>query len=125
MKKIILLLVLISLATFAASEQDHTTPWCIEMGGLYKRTDVRLPNGRYPDCITNKYIIEVDKAGNFYEGIGQVLHYYDQDGGEHIPMLALIVDRNNKADMRNYRFAVETASANCPKIKVVIIDKIL
>ena len=122
--KIILILLSVTLIVMYsivvnATEEDHTIPWCQGLGGKFKRTDVRLSDGTYPDCVTDKYIIEVDWAHKWYEGIGQSLHYARMDG-ERKPMLALILKK--PSDQKYIERAKALGNYVCPKIKVVVIE---
>ena len=121
MKYLFLLLALYAGTCIAATEEEHTIPWCESLGGKYKRADVKLADGTFPDCVTDEYIIEVDRAHKWYEGIGQSLHYAFMDG-KRKPMLALIVF--SEKDNRFVERAKAIGRSNCPKIKVVVIPGI-
>jgi len=121
MRYLFLLMALYAGASLAATEEEHTIPWCESLGGEYKRADVKLSDGTFPDCVIDEYIIEVDWAHKWYEGIGQALHYSHTDGNRK-PMLALIVV--NEKDNKFVERAKAIGKANCPRIKIVVIPGI-
>ncbi len=121
MKYLFLLMTLYAGSLIAATEEEHTIHWCESLGGVYKRADVKLTDGTFPDYITDEYIIEVDRAHKWYEGIGQSLHYAHVHG-DRKPMLALIVF--DEKDQKFVDRAISLGNSICPKIKVVIIKGI-
>ena len=71
-------------------EKWYQDKWCIEHGG---RTNVRMPDGTYCDCITDEYAIEFDFAPKWAEALGQSLNYGLQSNRQAAIVLILESDR--------------------------------
>lgn len=74
-------------------ESAYRDAWC--MG----ETEVRLPNGTRADCVTTRYVVEVERAPKWHEAIGQVLDYSQQTGKQ--PAILLIIEQ--PSDWHHYR----------------------
>ncbi|MCP4761263.1 MAG: hypothetical protein GY870_05745 [archaeon] len=61
-----------SFAKRKMKEIVYQKSWCADAFG---KTEVRLPDGTRCDCITESYAIEFDFADNYYQAVGQALHY--------------------------------------------------
>ena len=122
---LILALLFMSVHKAHAAEVDYTVAWCKANGGVWERKDTTLPDGTYADCITKTHIVEVDYAhkNKHYEGIGQAVHYYFQNGARLKPLLLLIVDPNVKTDVRRFNSAKEDGEKMCPRIEVRMLRK--
>lgn len=53
-------------------ERWYQDRWCRENGG---QSEVVLPNSARCDCVTATHAVEVERAWNWKEAIGQSLHY--------------------------------------------------
>ena len=62
----------VSLAAYAKRELDYSKPWCAEHNG---QAEVVLDGGTRADCVTSTHAIEVERAGHWYQAIGQSLWY--------------------------------------------------
>jgi hypothetical protein len=107
------MLALVSTAAIGA-EQDYTDRFCETIAGS---TKVVFEDRTRPDCINEHYVIEVDWAYKFYEGIGQALYYGTVSGVD--PGLVLIVRDQN--DQKYVERAAKTFV--CPRVKIWTIDK--
>lgn len=54
------------------SESEIRDEWCAAQGG---RAEVVLSDGTRADCVTATHAVEVEWAENWYEAVGQALHY--------------------------------------------------
>jgi len=114
------------------SEADWTAQWCGERNMVYDDPRevgippdlvLRTPSGRSvrADCIDRDFVVEVDFAHKFNEGIGQALFYRQLSGRE--ALLLLIVTRAKDCEYvldaswavweNNQRVKVETTGRAC------------
>ena len=92
MKKILLILFLISNMVFARHlypEKYYQKKWCIENQGIL---EYRLHDDTRVDCLTKDYAVEFDFAPKWAESIGQSLYYSKVTGKK--PAIVLIKEKN-------------------------------
>lgn len=98
----LILLVLPPSISYAADlhkEAEYRDAWCIG------QTEVKLSDGTRADCVTTNYVVEVDFAQKWAEGIGQALHYARLTGKQ--PAILLIIEK--ESDWRFFKRALPTA----------------
>lgn len=104
-----MLVVIVGLLVFTPTpaqklEKHWTAEWCAVHGLAYEGPGLRLKThtGLYVfvDCISDKVVVEVDKARNYKEGIGQALTYGVLSGRKHV-ILLLIIEKER--DCNYYR----------------------
>lgn len=104
---------LLSFAVEAFPESYYAEKFCRELGGV---EELVLEDRTRVDCVVDNYVIEVDFAKKWYEGVGQSLHYATVTGKN--PAVALIIGTNEE---RFYERAMRLKV--CPQIKFFRIDK--
>jgi len=106
-------LIFLSTNSYALTESYYSEIFCKSIGGV---EEVVLSNRTRVDCVTDEYVIEVDFAKKWYEGVGQSLHYATVTGKK--PGLALIIDETEE------RFYQRASNLRvCPEIKLFRINK--
>jgi len=66
------LIVCLFVLTSYANERSETLTFCNEVGGV---VEYGLPDRSRVDCLTDERAIEAEWAKNWYEAVGQSLHY--------------------------------------------------
>jgi hypothetical protein len=59
-------------------------------GGCTGKVEMTMPDGTRCDCVTESHAIEYDFADNWYEAVGQSLHYASKAGKR--PGIVLIIE---------------------------------
>ena len=127
MKYFLLFLFLISAPmAMAQSEREYADAFCETMQG--KRTDYRNNQGKLiaqVDCLTERYAIEVDKAYNWQECIGQAAHYAMLTGRQ--PACALIVKKGDARFVKRLRKVAAAlcvaVNSQCHKLSIFLIRR--
>ena len=113
MKKLILTLTLILLATTAQAKHLHKESWYVDKYCKgYK--EVTLPNGWRVDCIQDDYAIQYDFAIKRDEALGQALRYANATNLD--PAIVLIIV--NDSDYRYVEEVKNTIKYHGLKVKV-------
>lgn len=111
--KLACFLILFPTYAYSIPESYYAELFCVGEGG---DEEVVLSDRTRVDCVTDEYVIEVDFARKWYEGVGQSLHYATVTGKK--PGVALIMDDSEQRFMdRAKRLKV------CPQIQFYRIDK--
>lgn len=111
--KAFIFLLLLPFAAIAMPESYYSEAFCQELGGV---EELVLEDRTRVDCAVNGYVIEVDFAKKWYEGVGQALHYATVTGDK--PAVALII---GEGEERFYQRAMRLKV--CPQIKFYRIEK--
>lgn len=97
------LLAAASLWAIAAAQPESTyiERWCAAHGG---ESEVVLQDGSRADCITGDHAVEVERAYNYKEGIGQALRYAMLTGKR--ALMVVIVGPDDQEYIQNLRALV-------------------
>ena len=77
------------------TERYYQKLWCEKAKGIMEYV---LEDGTRVDCLTKNYAVEIEFAENWYEAVGQALHYARLS--ERKPAVVLIIKK--KSDWRYY-----------------------
>ena len=97
----LLLFLIISTPFLLGASKKHTERyyqklWCEKAKGIMEYV---LEDGTRVDCLTKNYAVEIEFAKNWYEAVGQALHYARLS--ERKPAVVLIIKK--KSDWRYYQ----------------------